>query len=309
MKIHAYASEAHYVEHLSAIWKHLPLQLQGSFFTVPGRFNGEADDVFMLAGFNDVTDVLNNRIIYVEHGAGQKYAGIKEDFARRYHGGQHPNRVVAYISPRQEVADSWGRPAFAAGSPVCDPYQLFPETMTDPYNPDSHPVAVITFHFDAPQICPELHSAFDHYADKMPEIVAALQHQGYTVWGHRHPRFERLRGYWDKLGLYEATVDEVRRYASIVIADNTSVLFEAMYLQRQTIALNAPWFRRDVEHGLRFWDHAPLDQVDGPDGLIELVGGGPLPTTTDPHIYGRPFSDGMDGLRAATWIATHVAGM
>jgi hypothetical protein len=52
-----------------------------------------------------------------------------------------------------------------------------------------------------------------------------------------------------------------------------------------------------------------LDQVDGPDGLIELVGGGPLPTTTDPHIYGRPFSDGMDGLRAATWIATHVAGM
>lgn len=302
MKIHAFGSETHYREHVQAVWKHLPDTLRGQWFPkhtdIP---RADPDDIVMIGGYADVELVPNHRIIYVEHGAGQRYVGLKEHHQFHYHGSRHPNRVVAYISPRQEVADSWDRPAFAAGSPVCDSCELYGEEG----------VVALTFHWDAPNVCPETRSAMPHYYDRMGEIVAALRAEGYEVIGHRHPKMRGLR--WETWDVPEVDVDIVRKRASILIADNTSLMYEMSYLFRKVIALNAPWFRRDVEHGLRFWNwYGPA--VDGPEQLLESI---PylaemyspcVPGPTDARqAYGREFSDGHDGERAAAWLAARFS--
>lgn len=305
MKVHAFGSEPHYCEHIQAIWKHLPDDLRGTWFPkhtdIP---RADPDDIVMVASFIDVPLVPNHRVVYVEHGAGQRYTNLKEHHSWHYHASRHPNRVVAYISPRQEVADSWGRPAFAAGSPVCDPYELYGEEG----------VVAITFHWDAPNVCAETRSAFPHYVERMPDIVQALRDQGYEVLGHRHPKYKMMDGYWDRIGVPEVDVDTVRRRASILIADNTSLLYEMAYLFRGTVALNAPWYRRDVDHGLRFWGWYGL-MLDEPEDLIDWFGEecqfspcvDGIPDAK--QAYGKTHSDGSDGLRAASWLTAHLAGL
>lgn len=308
-RVHAFGSEPHYREHVQAVWRHLPDQLRGHWYPTNSHIpQTDPNDVFLIGGFPDIDLVQNRRLIYVEHGAGQRYEGLSEHHAQHYHGSRHPNRVVAYISPRQEVADSWGRPAFAAGSPVCDPYPLFGEEG----------VVAITFHWDAPRVCPEARSAFDHYVERMPDIIAALRSQGYEVLGHFHPKFPRLERCWIGWGVPVVDVDIVRRRASLLIADNTSLMYEMAYLGRRTITLDAPWYRYDVDHGLRFWEHRLQPAFLDADGLIAAIEreGEHLASTHAIHnwgctgyAYGRRFSDGNDGLRAASWVTAFVSGL
>ena len=56
-------------------------------------------------------------------------------------------------------------------------------------------------------------------------------------------------------------LDEVARRATVYAVDNSSTLWE-LAVARPVIALNAPWYRRRVHHGLRFWDLIPGPQVD-----------------------------------------------
>lgn len=300
MKIHAISSLPHYREHVLATWAHLPGNLKG--FDVHGRFaraNPAWDprDLVMVGGFYDIDRARGHRVIYVEHGAGQAYYHENGKPHPAYHGSEHPDNVVAYISPRQEVADSWDRPAFAAGSPVCDPYEL----TTD----NGQPVVAITFHWDC-KLLPETRSALDHYVADLGRVVHELRREGYRVVGHHHPRDSRLPTVWKNLQVQQVGVDWVRRYADILVADNTSLAYEMLYLCRGVVTLNAPWYRRDVEHGLRFWEHAPGVMVDDADELIGVLSAPSLAGLKHMgpahYAYGRAFSDGCDGLRAAAWV-------
>lgn len=313
MKIHALARADHLAEHIDAVWLRLPEDLRGERLVdhharAPKYWRH--DDIVMVASFMDIGCAGDRRVIYVEHGAGQSYKSEnKMGEADYYHGGNHPENVIGYLGPRQDVIDAWGRPGFACGAPICDPYELFAPNK----------VAAITFHNQplAARHVPEMGTAFEHYARRMRDIIHALQHQGYTVWGHRHPRFKHLRGYWDREhGIYEATPHEVRASVQLLIGDNTSMMYEMMYLGRQVIALNAPWYRRDVEHGLRFWTYAPVTQADDPDQLVDVIG--EIDTIENrssdlcdlslcDYVYGKSLSDGLDGLRAASWLTAFVS--
>jgi hypothetical protein len=297
VKVHYLATHPHYLEHILAVWKHLPEKLKGLHLTgFRGARHIPEDDFVMVGGYIDIARAEGRRVVYVEHGAGQKYEGNTKQ-PGSYHGSEHPENVVAYISPRDDVAKSWGRPAIAAGAPVCDPYPLgAPQSRLAP------PVAAITFHWDC-KILPETRSALDHYAADLGKIVHTLRGLGFVVIGHHHPRDTRLPKMWRHLGVHVATVDQVRTDADVLIADNTSLAYEMLYLQRKVITLNAPWFRRDVEHGLRFWSHVPGRMVDGPDELIDSLRVGSWVNATSrgicEYVYGKWCSDGHDGFRAA----------
>jgi hypothetical protein len=303
--------------HILPVWNNLPDSMLGEVLCVQNPSLSHVkhwgkDDVVMVAGFPDIEVAGGRPTIYVEHGAGQSYIGARGQSANYYHGGEHPENVIAYLGPRQDVIDAWGRPGYACGAPICDPYPLHGQGRT----------AALTFHWagGAPHKVgvPEAGTAFEHYVEQMPAIVSRLRKNGWDVIGTRHPRFNRMRGYWERLGV-EAVEDahEVRLRAQLVIADNTSLLYEAMYLGRYVIALNCPDFRRDVEHGLRFWENAPRLQCDDADALIDMIDDldriidrneGAWDPTIPEYVYGAALNtQGRDGARAAAWLSAFLS--
>ena len=310
MKVHALASLGHYAEHVRAVWKHLPAELKGDFrFGKREKDKGWPEqDVVLIAGFYDIDRVPNHRIIYVEHGAGQSYRGDSRARSHpAYHNGRHPARVVGYIAPRQDVADAWGRPAVAVGCPIVDDVEDHRLLQT--------PTAVLTFHWDAYRVCPEASTAYDHYAEALPDIVQRLRDCGFAVLGHAHPRDPAAWFRWNHLGLATCGVDHVRSNADVLIADNTSLAYEMAHLGRGVISLNSPVYRRNISHGLRFWDWVPGRQIDEPEELLamtesELLNAcawNPWLAEVSNYVYGRQLSDGLAGKRAADWVTQFVS--
>jgi len=260
MKIHGLASNSRYQRHVLAVWKHLSGAVRGEFRsgTKVNDRGWDKDDIVIVGGYYDVDVAFRHRVIYVEHGAGQAYKGDRNSVNHPcYHGSEHPERVIAYVSPRADVAESWGRPAFAAGCPVVDDIVRAPTNR-----------AVITFHWDAQSICSEARSALPEYFDVLPTVVESLREQGFEVVGHWHPNDRAGERRWRKLGVETSTdVDDLLGSASLVIADNTSFMYEAALLGCPVLTVNASWYRKDVSHGLRFWDYVPGFQVDEPDEL------------------------------------------
>jgi CDP-glycerol glycerophosphotransferase (TagB/SpsB family) len=134
----------------------------------------------------------------------------------------------------------------------------------------------VTFHSEQPSglTCPEAHTAWEHYRQQMPDIVADLRARGWTVLGHGHPRLWRKIGpWWRKLGVEAVqSFDEILARADVLCFDNTSAGPEFASTGRPVVFVNSPDWRRDVWHGGRFWDW-PRGQisVDGAAGLADAV--------------------------------------
>lgn len=300
---HALSSQPHYADHINAIFRNLPRQSQGRWEVGKAASDRRfpPDDIVLVAGYTDIERVQDHRTVYIEHGAGQAYTGVKDNASPHYHGSTHPASVVGYLAPRKAVAESWGRPAFACGAPICDAFELVTFNM--------NPVCTIVFHWDGCRVCPEAGTALEHYGDRLDDVVAALRHQGFVVNACVHPRDHFCETMWNRLGVEIIEPDVARRNTDVIVADNTSLMYELAYLGRGVVSLNAPWFRRDVEHGLRFWDAVPGLAVDDPDELIDTIKhyGLDLPVhaaapAAAKAAYGRTFNDGHDGMRAASWL-------
>ena len=92
--------------------------------------------------------------------------------------------------------------------------------------------------------------------------------------GHAHPRNVRRAGeMWERLGIpFELDPDVVlgrlrNAQSAALIVDSSSIAYEAAALDIPVLNLNAPTYRRDVEHGARFWSHVPGLQCDRPSDL------------------------------------------
>ena len=154
--------------------------------------NGEGfdpDDIVLVGGYWDIGLVRHNRIVYVEHGAGQSYQlDPASEGAKAFHGSEHDERVVGYISPNERVARSWGRTAVAVGCPIVDPFHAWKPTE----NPK--PIAVLTFHWSPRDpVCPEAGTALAHYELKLATIGRELRRQGFEVRMTGHPRDNHAR--------------------------------------------------------------------------------------------------------------------
>lgn len=319
MKVHAYASLPHYRAHLQPIIDALPEQLRGERWAPydrdrwtrrPHASKRPIDEPVLVAGWQDAQSVRPHPVIYVEHGAGQAYPGDpRSSFQGSYHGGVGLDHVRLFVCPRQDVADAWqerypGVATVAAGCPRLDPWHRYGR----PDRPHGAAVVAISFHWSC-KLIPETDSALHHYRPQLGQIVKQLDGEGFYVVGHGHPRAQRLPELWQRLGVPWWGYADIMDAATIVIADNTSLLPEAASVGARLVFLNAPWYRRDVHHGGRFWDW-PVGQAQAhnPDEVLDAVHfavDDPWPVQASREAMVRSVYAATDG-RAAERAATAI---
>lgn len=271
MKVDVISAHSHYQDHLLPIFECLPPSMQGRIHPV-GESHPNKSRVALVAGWEDVQPLRDRcRMIYVEHGAGQSYAG--GDGKSAHHpgysgaGGARHWGVIGFIAPNQVVADRWTTaPSIAVGCPKLDQFSgMWP-------SPGDSPGVCFAWHWPC-QLAPEMRTALPHYEHRLPEITRRFKQQGFTVYGHAHPRWGGVldERYMEAGAEILATDREVFLNADILIVDNSSLGVEFMSLDRPVVWMNAPWYRRDVDHGGRFWRWTEgIPTVDGPEALEAL---------------------------------------
>lgn len=273
MALDLYASRSHYADHLWPIWLALPARLRGhtlaprpSWWGAPTR-RTDLPDHTMVAAYVDAQHFGFRPLVYVEHGAGQAYVGDpRAAVSGSYSGGEGLGHVRLFIAPSRMVAERWwarypSTLCAVVGCPRLDPWH-----QAGRRPPGDPPTVAWAFHWHA-DLCPEMRPALNHYRPWIRACTALWAAKGWRVVGHGHPREEGLwRRLWAEVGIpYLTSSQEIFDQADVLVCDNSSLLYEFASLDRPVVVLNAPWYRRHVEHGLRFWSLIPGPQVnDGP---------------------------------------------
>lgn len=140
-----------------------------------------------------------------------------------------------------------------------------------PRGPLPRPVVAVAFHWNWNGV-PETRESWSYWRAAVRDLAASGTVE---VLGHGHPRmFADLVRFYTRFGIEPvADLADVVARADLICVDNTSAGPEfAAATGRPVLWLNAPWYRRDVEHGGRFWDW-PNGQVccDEPAGLPDAV--------------------------------------
>lgn len=257
-----YGSEPHYRAHLEPIAREMGMHVTS---------RKPHDGLIVTASFKDTQMCWKLPVVLVDHGAGQSYPGDpKAARSGSYAGGDEMDNVVAFLCPNEAVADRWAARYPDARVEVTG--SAYVESLKHQVNmkpnikrrPDS---VAIAFHWDS-RACTESRWAFPHYQAILPTLA-----ERYDVIGHAHPRaFHRILPFYQAAGI-EPVEDlrEVVQRAQLLVCDNSSIQYMWATLERPQVVLNAPWYRRDVHHGLRFWAQVPGPQVDEPEALFDAI--------------------------------------
>jgi len=288
--IDAYASEPHFVDHIAPVMLALPPGQRGDLLVhrslreraiarglEPASVPSDATRPVLVASYGDVkrARAMGRRsIAYLEHGAGQSYAGDPRDQRAAAHGSyagggdRGDNGLI--MTPGEWPASRWraaypGARVEAVGCPKLDALPA--------REPGPGPVVCVSTHFEA-TLCDETRSAFPFFREAVESLARA---PWMTLIGHSHPRAvdgpPRMRRRIERMGAeYVEDFADVCRRADLYVCDNSSSLFEFAATGRPVVVLNAPWYRRSVSHGGRFWDWATVGvQADRPEDLEGAV--------------------------------------
>ena len=280
MTIHALASWPHYADHIAPIWQHIPPSLRGQFVvgskaqqarmekrgieTVLPRRAGRtaeallAKNPIIVAGYPDLRKVGKRPVCFVEHGAGQTYIGDNGKIHGGYSGGDGRSSVGLFICPNWEVAERNHSEyplsnVVAVGSPRLDDLLEMRNSCLKPF----HPTLGISFHWEC-RVARESGSAFREFSPVIPKFVSKLEAYGMEVLGHGHPKsFSDLEPWWRSHGVaVEKEWEVVAAKIDAYMIDNSSTIFEAAALDIPVLLMESAHWRKDVNHGLRFWDCA-----------------------------------------------------
>ncbi|MDP2710793.1 MAG: CDP-glycerol glycerophosphotransferase family protein [Solirubrobacteraceae bacterium] len=263
----ALATEEHFAEHLRPTWDALPDSIRGEWHDTAPPTQGP---LTLVASYGDLKKArrTGRRVIYSEHGAGQSYVGSRSG---SYIGSPDRAGAVGVLVPGRDAADRHCAvhptiPAFPVGCPKLDDWHRCSSRGT---SPESDAVIALSWHWEC-RVVPEARSAFRHYHSVLHSL--AREFRGRVI-GHGHPRIiHQLARHYRRAGIEVVEdLNEVMGRADILAVDNSSVLYEFASLGRPTVALNAPWYRRDIAHGLRFWSDIPGEQCDHPDDLAATI--------------------------------------
>ena len=152
-----------------------------------------------------------------------------------------------FLCPSERVAElnreAWpGSPSVVIGCPKLERYAHIEPVPG---------VVGFSFHWNG-SVCPETRSALSHYIEALRDVA-----ERYVTIGTAHPRIARAaQKVYADAGIEWVDADEMFRRAEVLVCDNTSLGWEFISLDRPVVWLNAPWYRRGIEHGMRFWEFA-----------------------------------------------------
>lgn len=286
-KVDFFATSTHYFDHLVYIYDKLDEKFRGNFYydKIEVKKHAEkrgykiepykrSDRLLVVAG--PLPKLADRKLILINHGAGQTYAaeGVRN---RSYSGGEGRNNIVLFINPNDH-ANEMDKKYYpnaehaVVGCPKMDEWhKRYLEGNIKKRG--ENPVVAISFHFDC-KIVPETRTAYPHYKKVLKTLAKEAKERNWHIIGHGHPRMiGTLEPYYKELG-FEIVKDfeEVMERADLYLNDHMSTLFEFASTGRPVVVLNAPWYRRNVEHGLRYWEHADVGiNCNEPDELIDCI--------------------------------------
>lgn len=291
-----FARRSHYVDHMAPIWHALDDSVRGTFYVPellyshaeklgvepvplqpPGVNNKldvspPGDGPVVTSGYMDLQAALRRDPrrpqIFMQHGVGLTF------HHNAYAGGSGMQRDVSlFLDPNQHTRDLVAKrfphkPGFVIGTPKLDAW--FNREPSE-RKKEGKPVVCISFHWDGSAIAPEAGNALRHYAEILP--VLAKQEE-FTLIGHGHPRvMGGLAPYFQSVGIEPVwDFQEVMERADLYVNDCSSTMYEFLVTGKPVVILNAPWFRRNVYTGIRFWKYTDIGpQVDEPHQLVDAI--------------------------------------
>jgi hypothetical protein len=221
----------------------------------------------------------------MEHGCGQSFGGDKRaDRFASYAGGMNRDAQM-FLHPGNHPAgrDRAAYPKARIEVVGCAKLDSLPKREGEP---DS--VVCVSFHWNC-AVTNETRPALE-FDDQIRRLVKA---PGITVIGHGHPRIQqKLRIWYRRLGIeFVPKFEDVCRRADLYVNDASSTLFEFASTGRPVVVLNSPRYRRNVDHGLRFWEASGVglnvSVGDDLEGTVRLA-------LTDPKEQQQAREDALD---------------
>lgn len=273
------AGHPHFVEHTVPVYRALPPEMRGGYFTTkkldPGLKLQRSDragrgDLTLVCSYGDLMTATfaddRRPVVFMEHGAGFTFEGSDGRTLSSYAGSLDRPNVILFLCQNEIVQrlNTQAHPHTASalvGSPKMDRWVNTPKPQNE------RPIVGISFHWKC-IVAPGTWSAFDHYQ----HAIAGLLDQGWDVRATAHPRMrEEVQFLSMALGIPYITLDEMYRTADLLIADATSAMYEFASLDRPVLTLNCPRYRAEADDGIRFWQHIPGLMIDEPNELVDAA--------------------------------------
>ena len=288
MKFNFIASNRHYIDHMLPIWEVLPQQYMGFFYIHESLvnyikniknvrmynnitlkhdlkffYNISSEKIYTITatyGDLELADIGKKNLILMEHGAGQMYNSCHPAWMRS----NYNSNTVLLLATNEILAKRFKEnnniPVEIVGCPKLD------DMIKEDYMKTNK--IAISFHYNCP-ILPETQTTFKYYKDIIPKVA-----KEFKLLGHGHPVHWNFMEKYYKDNKIKAikNFDQITKQADIYIVDNSSTLFEFAALGKPVIVLNCPAYRKDIEHGMRFWEFADIGlQVEKPEELIPVI--------------------------------------
>jgi hypothetical protein len=284
VKVDVQASEGHFLHHLAGVWNALDESERGTLYVakaaqraarqlglehvVSRQIPPHSTAVRLLASWGDLKNLRlrlppGEKVVFMEHGVGYTFGTGHESYA----GGKGKERVDVFLNPNEQTS----RNNAAAYPDAIQETVGCPKLDSMPLRSPSGRVVCVSFHWPA-AVAPETNWAFPEFRNALRDLG---KRTGCEVIGHGHPRaLERLRPIYERMGIECVdSFDEVMRRCDLYVNDSSSTIYEAAALGRPVVVLNSRHYRRDVDFGLRFWDHIPGPQVAEAADLAGVVAG------------------------------------
>lgn len=229
-------------------------------------------DLWLVASASDADIVRDRPVVFVERGTGQTYDADKRTADSPSWSSGFITNAQLFLCPNRFVSARRQRlhPNALAIVVGCPRLDAFAHLVGMHEGVDDITVA-LAFGWERPAI-PETRGAFEHYRPHLRDIARGLASHGLRPVVTAHPRIsQRVRNHACRNGWEWWNGDDVLEKARLLIADNTSLMYEFAALDRPVVCLDAPWWRRDVHHGLRFWECIPGYCTARPADVVDLV--------------------------------------